>query len=200
MGKINAKRLAKGNNLKRHRKLLSLLLIIKMQFSLRFVARCLMSSFGDEELWKKPTSTSSCLSISLGFHVHFFFLGLSLSWFSLFFGFSFHILTYDRHLATPPGTVTLFVPRPARIHAGIGVLLHGTDGQRAVRLDTLPYVIRQLSSSALPVDLFDGVAGHRALQIQCLAGDGGYLRNQSNVWKTCDGIENERKKKRQLVS
>lgn len=85
-GKINAKRLAKGNNLKRHRKLLSLLLIIKMQFSLRFVARCLMSSFGEKELWKKPTSTSSCLSISLGFHVHFFcpaFLWVGFHYFSV---------------------------------------------------------------------------------------------------------------------
>lgn len=91
------------------------------------------------------------------------------------------ILTYDRHLATAPRTVTLFVARPARVDTRIRVLLHGANGQRAIRLHTLAYIIGQLASAALPVYLLDGITGHGAFQIQCLARDSGHLRYEANV-------------------
>lgn len=91
------------------------------------------------------------------------------------------ILTYDRHLATAPRTVTLFVARPARVDTRIRVLLHGANGQRAIRLHTLAYIIGQLASAALPVYLLDGIPGHGAFQIQCLARDSGHLRYEANV-------------------
>lgn len=91
------------------------------------------------------------------------------------------ILTYDRHLATAPRTVTLFVARPARVDTRIRVLLHGANGQRAIRLHTLAYIIGQLASAALPVYLLDGIPRHGAFQIQCLARDSGHLRYEANV-------------------
>ena len=80
------------------------------------------------------------------------------------------VLTHDGHLEVGPGRVAALVPGDARVARGVLVPLHVLDDEGAVLEHPLPVVDGQLPALALPHNVGDGVAGHRAGHEHGLAG------------------------------